>query len=297
MKRYLNLFLTIVLSPWLASCGTGLTVPRPIKPNYVLDANGPQSVGYKDPRSNSLIERFISAYHISSCKSLGNELILPEIRSRRVFGVGRSIETDNLVVKKICNGPTHEDSSTQPDQGPATRSFSDILQSISEEEAAVDMTKAGFRLVDNVCDAYFRRIGNTAQDLEFYREGTNIISGTTAAVLGVAGASALSRTITATGFATLISGFDAYDTIYNFSPDVQSVSKLIATARKRYEDDLFDSDGEKIPENFDDAVKAVSAYQAICQTSYIRSLVTQSIDASVKKVEVTDQGLLQVSPN
>ena len=294
MKLYQKHVLAIIFFPFLACCGTGLTVPRPIKPNYVLDANGPQSVGYKNPRSNSLIERFISTYHISSCKSLGNELILPEVQSTMVFGVGRSRETDNLVVKKICDGATPED---DDNQGAAPRSFSDILQSVSEEEAAVDMTKAGFRLVDNVCDAYFRRIGNTDQDLEFYREGTNIVSGATAAVLGVAGASALSRTITATGFATLISGFDAYDTIYNFSPDVQAVSKLIATARKKYEESLFASGDEKSPKNFDDAVKAVSEYQAICQTSYIRSLVNQSIDASVQNVTITEQGLLQVSPN
>lgn len=246
------IILTLMGAMVLPSCA-GMGTPKALKPNYIINANGPLTAGFSNPTVNSQIKDFATTYSISRCLSSP----VPSL--------------DNFVLE------THlvDGAEIKRTQSLVTCDSSDIT--VDETGAAALMSKRGFDFMDSVCEAYFRRLGNQDQDLDFYTKTLNTVSAALTAILGVTQADAKSIAIVSSLFALSEAGLEGFDESYHFADDLNAVELLVFRAMDAYKDALWTS---ATPEDFSDAISAVQGYQRICQTSSIRALVNEAIIAA-----------------
>ena len=270
MKYYLVRMPLCLIAATLTSCA-GMKIPNAIKPNYILDAQGPLNAGF-NPEVNSQITDFATAYNISRCKS------------------------SSLPTKANFVYETHELNNNRVKAKQELVTCNSVAIEANEVEAAIDMTKTGFDFMDSVCDAYFRRLGNQDQDLSFYGIGLNTVSAALTALLGTTEADAKSIAIVSSLFALGEAGLEGFDETYHFAAELNAVEELVYRAMDAYEQVIW---AEQSPTDFSDAKTIIHGYQRICQTSSIRSLVTQAVKAAkIEPVSTTARDrLIRTNPS
>lgn len=236
-----------ISSTFLVSC-SGMGGLKGTKPDFVMNANGPNNIRYVEPIPESLIQQFSNDYNVAKCLTQSIEAV----------------------------GGFKCDKKVWESKKPWT---------IKKTQVSLNMIKSGFRLSDSVCAAYFRRIGNQDQDLDHYSNAVNIVGGLTSAVMGATGVPAKSIAITAASFSGVLGAFESFDSVYHFSPDVQAVENMVTKAGNAYEKQLYTKikNIANVDVDFYDAVQAIEGYQKICQTSNIRALVNQAIETSMPR--------------
>lgn len=228
----------------LTGC-VGLDVPSATKPNFVLNEDGPTHFGKKPPKASSLIASFSNSYNLAQCKA-------------QLANSGDKAYFEYIVVN--ASGKSTAEKLKCSDQS-----------AVSASASAAKMYDDGLAVADAVCRAYFRRLGNQNQDLDYYASMSNNFGGFVAAVLGAAESSAKSISITSASFAALTAGFETFDEAYHFNPDVQAVEDMVFRAKNAFVQEYG------TVTNFKQATTGVEGYQAICQTSHIQKLVNEAI--------------------
>lgn len=243
----------VIACLFATACG-GYTQLRTVKPNYIFNSTGPVDIGDEQSESDSPFYEFYSAYVVSRCRAVA----LPAFVEVKHFGNAAN---------------TCEKVNTQSAQQSTT-------------QVAQQFTRSGFRLSDSVCSEYFRRLGNQDQDLDFYSESTNLLNGLATGVMGLTDTPAETISIVGTTFTALAAGLESFDSVYHFAPDLNEVESMVTRARLEYEETLFATQSSA-PQDYYSAARAIETYQQMCQTSHIRALVNQAINAAQLEAPVS----------
>lgn len=168
------------------------------------------------------------------------------------------------------------------------------IRNVTPADAAFRLMEAGFLLSDQVCGAYFSRIGNENQDMSYFRRTLNTVSTVVASILGITESDAKSISIVSALFSQTEAGFENFSETYHFTPHFESVHDLV----KREQDVVRKqmADPEKIPTRHSEAVSAIQVYQDICQLKTIQSAVDEAIQAATPKLPEDDSTAAEQSP-
>lgn len=251
--------LTIFFACLFVTACSGMGTLRSQKPNWVFDTTGPADISRLQSDPNSPLYEFYSAYVVSRCRAVALPALVPV---------------------------DHFDSPTGQVAAQTCATVNTASSGLTTSNVAQQFTRSGFRLADTVCASYFRRLGNQDQDLDFYSESTNLLNGLATGVMGLTDTPAETISIVGTTFTALAAGLETFDSVYHFAPDLNEVESMVARARLEYEETLFATQSSA-PQDYYAAVRAIETYQGMCQTSHIRALVNQAINAAQLEAPVS----------
>ena len=144
-----------------------------------------------------------------------------------------------------------------------------------------DLLKEGMALIQANCSSYFTRLGNDGQHLGFARKETSLAGAVTAAFMGLYDATAKVLSATASAFGFTTASMDNFADTYLFSPDINSVQKLVMSALDVKRDDglkIVDAVGSGKNLTYTQANQFLLEMEGICQPHGIRSLITQAVN-------------------
>jgi len=147
---------------------------------------------------------------------------------------------------------------------------------------AVFLTE-GMALVQSNCSAYFTRLGSGAQHLGFARKETSLAGGVTAAVMGLAEASATAISVTAQAFGFTTATMDNFSDAYLFAPDIRATQDLVMSAleaqRSIGAQIIPRRGGKNLSLSFTQSSQFLLETETYCQPHGIRSLVTSAVNS------------------
>ena len=144
-----------------------------------------------------------------------------------------------------------------------------------------DLLTEGMALIQANCSSYFTRLGNDGQHLGFARKETSLAGAVTAALMGLYDATAKVLSATASAFGFTTASMDNFADTYLFSPDINSVQKLVMSALDVKRDDglkIVDAVGIGKSLTYTQANQFLLEMEGICQPHGIRSLITQAVN-------------------
>ena len=144
-----------------------------------------------------------------------------------------------------------------------------------------DLLTEGLALIQANCSSYFTRLGNDGQHLGFARKETSLAGAVTAALMGLYDATAKVLSATASAFGFTTASMDNFADTYLFSPDTNSVQKLVMSALDVKRDDglkIVDAVGIGKSLTYTQANQFLLEMEGICQPHGIRSLITQAVN-------------------
>ncbi len=139
----------------------------------------------------------------------------------------------------------------------------------------------GMALIQANCSSYFTRLGNDGQHLGFARKETSLAGAVTAALMGLYDATAKVLSATASAFGFTTASMDNFADTYLFSPDINSVQKLVMSALDVKRDDglkIVDAVGSGKNLTYTQVNQFLLEMEGICQPHGIRSLITQAVN-------------------
>lgn len=145
-----------------------------------------------------------------------------------------------------------------------------------DPNAAREVFKTGVGVADLSCGLFFRRLGLAQQELDISRRQVALTGASTAAILGIAEASANAIALTATAFGFASSTLENVENVYVFSPEVSSVQALVKSAQSSF----LSTTDDDAPDDFTDALRLVADFAQLCEVHTIRRLVNESLSSA-----------------
>lgn len=164
---------------------------------------------------------------------------------------------------------------------------------IDDMNAAIRLyVGTGLAYAQRTCDVYFSQLTYTKAHRDHAKSHVGLVGGLASGLLGLAKASAASIAATGSIAGFGIASFEAYDSAYLVSPEVETLQALVRKRQQLEEDEIYEKLNagatKKWPEairSLDEADRALDGYIYHCQVNGIRSLFADSVKEKIEKLQ------------
>ncbi len=139
-----------------------------------------------------------------------------------------------------------------------------------------ELLTEGMAAIEYRCGVYFDALGKALQSLSFARKETSIVGGLIQGTMGLANQSAKAIANTGAVFGFTTSSLDAYQEAFLYTPDIDSIRRLVLQMMETNASQINTAIGENRLA-YGQAISYLKQYESNCQPASIRTLVNQAV--------------------
>ncbi|MFZ6731822.1 hypothetical protein ACO0LG_07865 [Undibacterium sp. Ji42W] len=142
-----------------------------------------------------------------------------------------------------------------------------------------ELLTEGMSAIEYRCGVYFDALGKALQSLSFARKETSIVGGLVQGTMGLANQSAKAIANTGAIFGFTTSSLDAYQEAFLYTPDIDSIRRLVLQMMETNASQINTSIGDN-KLSYGQAISYLKQYESNCQPASIRTLVNQAVGSA-----------------
>lgn len=169
---------------------------------------------------------------------------------------------------------------------PSLNPYAGYLKALNEAETSPtdsvknrELLTEGMSAIEYRCGVYFDALGKALQSLSFARKETSLVGGLIQGSMGLANQSAKAIANTGAIFGFTTSSFDAYQEAFLYTPDIDSIRRLVLQMMETNAGQINTTIGDNRLA-YGQAISYLKQYESNCQPASIRTLVNQAVGSA-----------------